>query len=643
MKYVDCPLCGGNVSEKTIIRTGRCNNCYAEESLLNLLDHDSLAMRHRVEWKVNLIISFNDFIESSSFSRIFKYRIVVDFQKVINRLNDTFDSRLSESWLNNVYYDISAYKSPKYLDIIKVFFFSQSLIAFDVNNYPWSVTILDNWYYYNEDILDYYFDDRRCHDCGVFKGKQTHNFCETCTDRRSLKRLCSKSTLEKTFESIEIKNLFLDFVNFMLKSQLQFRTVHDVSNLLVHVFIRMEKLLDSTERNKIISFSGNTLQEKINIKWICSTFESYTQLSMSSTNLRKLPAAYGHFCAFLHSQHILSPDVILPYLRIEGRTVEMFISDKNDRTKIEERILSYPSRFRKLLNYYLEMKSKKIYVLEKKNAVKTLEWKSVTNLFGSFFKCIDWLMSNYQVEDWLGISQEMINSYLLIYNNQQHRDIEKRKLYNLFEFGQKNKLLLANPIPPFKARSYNITKKIFNLKDHVLLNQKIKISSLNNPTDSLLVSLCYFHVLTSKQIRNIRLSDIDANRKAIFIDGRPPAYLDDSELRILNNHLKLTQYEREFFQSSLLFFNIICNASVQVTKEWVLSHTKKLVGYPPSDLRHAGLQYCAEVFGPEYLHDCFGVSLTHAARFGNPDDWIIEDIISDEIENVVSKNTLHIE
>src|SRR5699024_3603684 len=120
------------------------------------------------------------------------------------------------------------------------------------------------------------------------------------------------------------------------------------------------------------------------------------------------------------------------------------------------------------------MKSKKIYVLEKKNAVKKMEWKTIKKLFGSFFKCIDWLMSNYKVEYWLGIFQEMINYYLLIYNNQQHRDIKKSKLYNLFEFSQKNKLLLANPIPPFKARSYNITKKIFNLKDHVLLNQKIK-------------------------------------------------------------------------------------------------------------------------------------------------------------------------
>src|SRR5699024_8614980 len=241
-----------------IIRTGRCNNCYAEERLLNLLDRDSLVMRHRVEWKVNLIILFNSFIESSSFSRIFKYRIVVDFQKVIKRLNDTFDSRLSESWLNDVYYDLSAYRSPKYLDIIRIFFFSRILIVFDVNIYPWSVTTLVNCYYYIEDILNYYFVIRSCHDGGVFKDNELLNFFETCTDRRSLKRLCSKSDLKKTFESDEIKNLFLDFVNFMLKSQLKFRTVHDVSKLLVHVFILMEELLNSTERNKIISFSGNT-------------------------------------------------------------------------------------------------------------------------------------------------------------------------------------------------------------------------------------------------------------------------------------------------------------------------------------------------------------------------------------------------
>ena len=169
------------------------------------------------------------------------------------------------------------------------------------------------------------------------------------------------------------------------------------------------------------------------------------------------------------------------------------------------------------------------------------------------------------------------------------------------------------------------------MKDHVLLNQKIKTSSLSNPTDSLLVSLCYFHVLTSKQIRNIKLSNIDANRKAIFIEGRPPAYLDDFELRLLNNHLQLSRYERELFQVSYLFFNIVYSTPNQVTKRWVLSRTKKLAEYSPSDLRRAGLQYCAEVFGPEYLHDCFGLSLTHAARFGNPDDWIIEDIINDEV------------
>lgn len=138
-------------------------------------------------------------------------------------------------------------------------------------------------------------------------------------------------------------------------------------------------------------------------------------------------------------------------------------------------------------------------------------------------------------------------------------------------------------------------------------------------------------MLTTKQIQNIKLSDIDAERKAIFIEGRPPAYLDDFELGVLKNHLKLAHNEYENLQIYYLFFNIRHSIPVQVSRKWILSNAKKITGYSPKYLRRAGLQICAEMFGPEYLHDCFGLSLTHSARFGNPDDWIIEDIINDEM------------
>lgn len=638
--YVECPLCRGKASKKTIARVGRCNNCSAEMSLLNLLKHENLTKKHQVNWKVNLISAFSKFVESSDYSKVFNYRIVLDFQKIIISISNELEKYILESWLSDIYYELSSYKSPIYLDIIKVFLFSKGFLKFDINNYPWCVTILDNWYYYNDDILEYYFDFDKCRDCGITHNDRFHNFCSTCSARRSLKKLCAKSNLKKKFNNIKTETFFLEFVNFMLKSQLQFRTVQDVSKLLVHVFILIEERINFPLGKKIISLDKNFFQEIINTEWIYSTFESYSEQSMTKDELRVLPAAYSHFCAFVKSKYIISPNEVLPHLKIENKRVVMVALEGNEREKIEERINNYPIGFHKLFNEYLEMKSKQIYVLEKKNAVKTLKWKSVSTLFGTFFRFIDWLRAAYHVADWIEISEEMVYSYLLTYEKQQNREIIKRRLFNLFEFGRKSKLLLANPIPPFKARSYDINKENFTLKDHALLNRNLKMSSLNNPTDTLLVSLCYFHVLTSKQIRNIKLSDIDLNRRSISIEGRPPAYLDDFEISILKNHLKITQYEREFLQISYLFFVVISNSPNKVSKRWVLKHSKKISGYSPSFLRRVSLQYCAAMFGPEYLHDCLGISQTHAARFGNPDDWIIEDIIYDEIKSINNKEIL---
>src|SRR5699024_4365401 len=334
---------------------------------------------------------FNDFIESSKYSKVFKYRIVLDFQKIIDSVSDKQDICILESWLIDIYYELSAYKSPKFLDIIKVFLFNKRLISFDVNNYPWSVKILDNWYYYNDDILNYYFDSRRCHDCGVSIKKISHNYCSTCTARRSLKKLCAKSNLEKTFKKVETEMFFLEFVNFMLKSQLQFNTVHAVSKLLVHAFLLIEKKINVQRDKKVISFKDNTYWGGINKRWICSTFESYSSLPLTQKDLTTLPAAYGHFVAFVKSKYIISSEEVLPYLKIENKQIVMVASEKNYRGNIEERIYSRPRGYRKLLIDYLEMKSKKIYVLEKKNAVKTLKWKSVSTLFESFFRFIDWL------------------------------------------------------------------------------------------------------------------------------------------------------------------------------------------------------------------------------------------------------------
>lgn len=49
--------------------------------------------------------------------------------------------------------------------------------------------------------------------------------------------------------------------------------------------------------------------------------------------------------------------------------------------------------------------------------------------------------------------------------------------------------------------------------------------------------------------------------------------------------------------------------------------------------RKVGLQYCVEKFGFQFLYDCFGILFFYIGRFGNFDDWIIEDIFVEEFIN----------
>ncbi|SDI41585.1 hypothetical protein SAMN04487975_11678 [Planococcus glaciei] len=634
MKLISCPHCGNDAAEGTIKKTGRCNNCYSLASINNMLNHDLLHKKNGVKWKVELILDFGKFLEKSSYSYVFIYRALVDFQKIVNQLANRKDYFIDESWLDKKFKEISAYKSKNGLDSIKVFLYSEKLINFDINNSPWASKTLDKWFYYNEDILDYYFDSERCSDCGnETLINQSSSFCGNCLGRRSLKNLTSISNMEKVFKSKEARTIFLDFVDFLLKSQLTFVRIREISEVLLHVFKLKEEPLSKSLNGKIVSLQGDHLQELFNIKWMERAFESYTKFSFSKLKLKLLKASYGHYCAFLIHRSIIPHNTILPALNIKNGVISLSKKKKEERKVIEEKIDMYPNGFHKLLKYYLEIEAKKIFVLEKKNAVKTLKWQSVSQIFRSFFRCLDWLISKFKVEDWNGITDDYINSYLLTYKKQQYRDIEKRKLYNLLEFGKKNKLMFANPIAPFKARDYNIVENPFTPSDHIKLNQQIKLAASINPTDALLVSLCYFHVLTSKEIQNIEISNINIKKQAIFIPKRSPVYLDNFEMNLLTNHLKLSADLREHHKISFLFFSLRNSNPIKVTTNWILKHTKKLSGYSPKIIRRVALQHYGEMHGTEFLHDCFGLSLTHSSRFGNLDDWIIEDIIAAEIES----------
>ena len=628
MEYINCPLCGKKTSINTINRGGNCNECNSRIRIKNILNTINLNEMYSEVWKNQYLGEFVKFVKLSKYSYVWKVRAINDFRNILK----SFDQKvISEKELEKIYFQISPYKSSITLETIKIYLFSKQKINFDKPLFQWINSPLKNSYYYQPTILEYFFDESKCSDCGVIKTSKGHNFCNNCINRRSLVNFCKKVELKETFTNDEVRNYFKRFLNFLLDSKLSYRHICNISIIAIIIFQYLDSDVNNSSSKSITTLDGNVFQEIITPRWISSTFSKLPISKFSQKDKTNISPTLGHLVSFLEKEKIIIKDSFNPEIILDEENITVNTSFVSTYQTITEKIKVVPAGFRNLLKKYLEIEKKRNEVLERKHASKNLSWRSIDGEFIVIFSLIKWLINNESIDNWSVVTQDIINRYLLTFEKLQNRDLQKRKLYNFFEFGKKNNFLLQNPIPPFKSRSYSFIERVLTRKDHKELYESIKQGSKYNPTDALLTALCYFHALTSKQISALKLSDVDMARKCIHIEGRAPAYLSELEIQNLNNHLSLVDYDRNHYEISFLFFSTIKGRAHQISTQWLNRRVKSIYDITPSMLRRAGLQYCAEMFGPQYLHDCFGLSLTHTARFGDPNDRIIEDIIKDEL------------
>lgn len=596
-------------------------------SIENLVTSAEATDLFNEEWKNSCIIGLAEFLEKSTYRNVFKYRALIGFRNVLIHQDVNM---FSEKELEKMYNQSNNYKSLKMLEIIKIFLFSKDMIRFDKPLFLWATTHLENSYYYQSTILDYYFDNNKCSDCGTPLNRKSHHFCDKCLSRHSVVNFCVKVEQDETFKNESVRIFFKSFLNFLFDSRLAYSYIDLIVDIGLLVFQQLDQVIGH-ERN-ILSFSKNEIQEVITPQWIAETFETIPVSSFSKKKRKLIKTVLGHFVGYLEKENLIPKESFIPEIIVTDENITIIIGEKSDYQKIKEKIENVPEGFQALLFYRLELDKKKNEVLEKKNARKSLRWKSIEKMFRSYFRLINYLESIESVDNWTLVNQEIINRYFLIYEKQQYRDIERRSLYNFFEFGRKNRFLLQNPIQQFKAKDYSFTERALTRKDQKELVMSINLAAKENPTDSLVTSLCYFHAFTSQQIRELKISQIYAERKCIILEGRAPAYLDEREMRCLTNHLKMTEYDREHYNTPYLFFSILMGKASQINNKWVNKHVKNVYEANPSTIRRAGLQFCAEKFGPQYLHDCFGLSLSHMSRFGDTEEYLIEELIEDELK-----------
>ena len=223
-------------------------------------------------------------------------------------------------------------------------------------------------------------------------------------------------------------------------------------------------------------------------------------------------------------------------------------------------------------------------VLKNKNAIDSLEWSAIINTFTNIFKLIEFLKKN-KINSFSLVEEDSINLYLSGFEKQVYRDITQRKLYNVFTMLKSGKRIIQNPVPQFKAKDYSKSEQVLTKTEQRKVAHLINIASKSNPEGALICNLAFFHALSSKQIQNIQLNDIDSNKSYIYISNRAPVYLDELDASILHNHLENLRNLNETNKSNYLFVSVQSGNIYQASTISIRSRAKKVTGYSPKNIK----------------------------------------------------------
>lgn len=627
MKQVNCPICGKKTGVKIIETSGKCTNC---TNILNLESIELKAKRSvlfKDGWKNDYTYDFIKFISKSEMSISWQYKCTNDFRKVL-KIHDT--NVFIEKKLQGNYDEISTSKSQFQLNAMISYLYSRKSIKFSNEPFAWFPRKLNKLAYYNDDILDYFFDSEKCSDCGKeFKKEDPKGYCNSCLERRSMYSLCQNIEQYDWIENKEINQLFREFMAYLSNNLESNGYISRAARAIIPLFNCLEKevykFIDSNTINKFKFINY------IDHSWFITNFNNLS--CQTKTGKKTLNMSIIYLLNFFEMKELYS-SYESTELRVVDDELKLINLNEIEKRKIRKKINDIPDNLQKLLFHYLDIEELRRKNMKKKNAIKGLKWKSIHSNFEVIINFIKDINENYGVYNWTSITQEIVDSYLVKFNNRKYREINRSKLRRFFQFAKKNNYVIQNPVHESNYEETLITQKTLSENEQKYIYNSIITKIKTEPTASLITSLCYFYALKSSEIKNILLKNVFLKEKMIFVGrNRPPIYLDDCEYNMLVNHLQLISNEIEKYNIKYLFHEInIMNIS-KVSKSWINKQVKLIYDTTPTKLRRAGLQYCSENFGTQYLHDCMGVSLTHTRRFGNVDEEITEEMLKEQLDN----------
>lgn len=328
----------------------------------------------------------------------------------------------------------------------------------------------------------------------------------------------------------------------------------------------------------------------------------------------------------------------IDYLRGANKSIVTFLAQEriikvpNNDDLIQKSIESMIDRcspgFRNLLQIYynerLDLRRRHL----NNNASKPLSLITIRADMEMFLRFVRWIRDNHElVISWSLVQEQHIHQFLLTLTP-KNREIVRKDLYVLFKFAKRRRIIACIPIADFPSRELPGTIEILDFIEQKSVAKAIKDNLYIDSIQCFLASLCFYHGLSSSEISNIKVKDLDIDGRKIFLQNRPPVYLSDEDMNILNEYAKIRASIRNSDKKQYLILSRSTGELYEdkpVSKKFIANKVKDLAGYTPKALRISCFSAMAANFGPQILIEAFGLSLTQSSRYGKFEDYLLEE------------------
>lgn len=442
-------------------------------------------------------------------------------------------------------------------------------------------------------------DHRCCLECGdPLKGSEIKNSqkrCGACLSRRHVALLLAEDSLSHTFSKRWARELFSRLGLFLQSHQIPLRT-----------------------QAGLLSKAALLLQEAE------SQFGDLAEITPAwlEAGLKKMGkhVASSFFKAFLFEEHLLSKP------GGDEKALKALLA------KLEQLPAPYRRAMQVYFNERLALRERQI----KEHASRPLALKTLVSDLEMLSRLVRWLLANQpELSGWDMVQEEQIQAFLLTLTP-KNREVVRKDLHQFFRLARKRRFMTHVPLTDSPSKELPQTAEPLVVEEQKTLARLIRQSTQTHPEEALLAALCFYHGLASSQICHLKTSHVDVEQARILVERRPPVYLLAEDMLLLEQFLRKRQELPYAKSRSHLFISHTWKLDDEpVRKGYICDKVQAFCGQTPQCLRITCFAALSARYGPQYLVEAFGLSLTQASRYAKMQEFLIEEEVKQQREEFV--------